>query len=89
MLVVEVVTCKSGGLLDPGRLVLYRLHFLPAFLTQSAHEKPQRGHSWNCLYLHLRHGNLVPGKEVLERGAGHVGHGAGSGNAAYGVRGNE
>ena len=31
----------------------------------------------------------MPGKEVLERGAGHVGHGAGSGNAAYGVRGNE
>jgi len=47
------------------------------------------GPFWTCLYLHLRHGNLVPGKEVLERGAGHVGHGAGSGNAAYGVRGNE
>ena len=41
MLVAEVVTCKSGGQLDPGGLVLYRLHFLAAFFIKSYHEKRQ------------------------------------------------
>jgi len=61
VLVAEVVTCKSGGQLDPGRLALCRLHFLAAFLPKSYHEKRERGHSWTCLYLHLRHGTASRG----------------------------
>jgi len=51
VLVAEVVTCKSGGLLDPGRLALCRLHFLHAFFMQSYHEKQEMGPFWNCLYF--------------------------------------
>ena len=61
MLVAEVVTCKSGGQLDPGQLALYRLHFLAAFFPQSYHENQERGPFWNCLYLHLRHGTASRG----------------------------